>query len=146
MIVNNHLCNCEFCKQKAVCTICGSANELHRAHIVPRSIIIGFLEDIKAKNEWLSFQGKNVFILCKKHHSQFDNFRLPHEELLLIKDHVLTRIREFCETVDNTIVGAQRKRLARWADKSNKMFFDGHPVIGFNYEPVGHVVEHELDL
>lgn len=62
----------------SVCAICGVKKPLDWAHLIP----MRFLKDIKdIDNSLIDQGGKNTIILCRNHHSLFDNFQLEKEDL-----------------------------------------------------------------
>jgi hypothetical protein len=76
----------------AVCEMCGISQPLDRCHIIPKRL----LEDIEPTGEvqervlskLLSYADKNIIILCKNHHWQFDRFLFTKEQFSLIADRV----------------------------------------------------------
>jgi len=90
-----HLCDCEFCVKKSTCVVCGSIEELHRAHIIPRHVLSQFIEADLLEREWISFDSFNVITLCKKHHREFDTFQLV--EVDKMRDIVDEQLQKFVD-------------------------------------------------
>lgn len=130
-----HLCNCEYCEKRTSCLVCGSKEHLHRSHLIPRSLIECILEKTTELEDWLSFEGDNVFTLCQNHHRQFDSFKLPMKDSDKIKYHLERKFREFVDFIqDKHVKTAGRIRFDRWAKKTNDWMFGGGEVLSFKYE------------
>lgn len=132
---NNHICNCEFCKNRTPCLICGTFDDLHRCHIIPQRIIYRIIENTPEREEWLDFKGKNVIIMCERHHRDFDCFKL--KEIDILKPYVMNTIEEFIKFTEGKSISEKGKRILDiWVDKNNKWLFGGGKVISFEYEPI----------
>ena len=128
-----HLCSCSFCDKKSTCAICGSDKGLHRAHIVPRHIISLLLEESEEKRAWLSFEGPNVFALCKIHHGQYDGFRL--RGFNDIRWLIELKLEDFMDFITGKHIDEEgKKKLDRWIKRTNDFIFNGGEVLSFSYE------------
>lgn len=132
--IKAHFCDCEFCELRSKCSICGIDNGLQRAHIVPQYLIRDIIEDGIDKAEWLSFDGSNIFALCKTHHRQYDSFSLSNEDIEKIRGIVDKKLCEFIQFVEDKSVREKKLiRFDRWAERTNKFLFGGGDVISFTY-------------
>ena len=52
------------------CTICGIARTkiIDRAHIIPRHLVLG----LRNYRKYAGYEGKNIVLLCRNHHTLFD--------------------------------------------------------------------------
>lgn len=116
-----HRCNCQYCTAHTPCLICGRAEEVQRAHIIPQHLFqalpSSFPNDI---SPWLAEEGHNVIPLCKNHHTKFDNFRLTYDELQPIKDILADKMIEFLRFLGTHAITHQfREKFQRHADKKS---------------------------
>lgn len=131
----NHVCNCQYCTQRTTCLICGTDKNLHRAHIIPRNIVSCIIENSEDKDRLMSYSEDNVFILCEKHHRAFDCFKMPLREVVHIYPYLDIGYRDFISFLNTKSVKEKdRKKIDRWADKTNKWLFGGSEVIRIWYE------------
>ncbi len=129
-----HLCNCQFCTNKSVCLVCGSKESLDRAHIVPQRVINAVLENDSVKEKFLSFEGPNVFALCRKHHIEFDRFVLENEFKEILRPHIDNLVGEFMGYITGkSVLGYSRVKMHTWATKLNAWLYGGGEVVTFRF-------------
>lgn len=135
MNITSHLCNCKYCDKKTPCLICGRFENLHRAHIIPRYLVAIILPE-SLRDEWMSFEGRNIFILCGKHHREFDSYTLAPRDLGKIRDFVVGTINEFMPLTYSGFETNLRgvRAIDKWADRNNKFLYGGGRVLSFNEE------------
>ena len=110
-----HQCNCPDCDKNTGCFICSTMKDLDRCHIIPRWLVKLVIPQ-EFREEWLSFEGNNVFTLCKNHHRLFDAMKLSKAEFDIIKDIVADKLSYFTKIVE---VIKNRKLPKRFIDKIN---------------------------
>jgi len=71
----------------AKCLICGISKPLDRCHIIPKRLF--FKIPSINKHLFIDYDGINTFILCKNHHTLYDNGQLTKEEFAQIYIEVL---------------------------------------------------------
>jgi len=107
-MIETHVCNCKYCDKKSSCLVCGTKNDIDRAHIIPR-YLVQFLpkEFDDEKKKWLSFDGTNLIPLCGEHHKDFDLFRLSYKQMENIRPLLAIMLGRFAQMLKGTTANSK---------------------------------------
>lgn len=109
---------------KTPCLVCGSFENLQRAHIIPRYVVSIFItendKDSKEKEDWLSFGQNYIIILCKQHHTEFDRFILSEKDKQKISHYIADALERFSYFIKEKLYYQENeKKLLRWAERTS---------------------------
>lgn len=85
-----------------VCAICGINQPLDRAHIFPKRLLLDIQNIPK---ELLDYEGLNILILCRNHHTLFDRNKLDKSDMAKIFQKVCSIYEMMIDKVIFNIVG-----------------------------------------